>query len=440
MICNQPLYRQAHHGERAIRSWVGWRSTWLWSGLAISLTLAASLAVAQGKKPGPPPAPVTTARAEEGAFTQPVRVTGTVEALVSTTLSSEVSGYLAELLVEEGDAVRKGQVLARIRALPYRLTWERAEATARADRERLRALRTGSRQEDLAVARANLAKAKLSANLAKTNYERNRSLLQKQIVSQGDYDAAYENWEVSQAELEVRKAINARARAGARVEEVAEAEARAAASQAQAALAKDRLERTAIRAPFDGVITVKHAELGTWVDVGAGIFDLDNNHKVRIRVAIPETYYNQIALSSDMSITFDSVPDATFVGKVTQKIPRASGKSRAFPIKVELDNLDGRLASGMLARVVLDTPHSGKKSVIVPRDALVPRGPKQVLFRVQDKDGAPIAEMVGVTLGRYFGEAVEVFGDLRAGDRVVVRGNERLRPDQNLVMDRFLTQ
>jgi multidrug efflux pump subunit AcrA (membrane-fusion protein) len=133
------------------------------------------------------------------------------------------------------------------------------------------------------------------------------------------------------------------------------------------------------------------------------------------------------------------VPKATFVGTVTQKIPRARGRSRAFPVKVELDNPEAQLATGMLARVDLQTPHEGQTSVVVPRDALVPRGPKQILFRVQEKEGQPMAELVEVKPGRYFGEAVEVFGDLRAGDRVVVRGNERLRPGQPLVMDQFRT-
>ncbi len=412
----------------------------LWSSLSVLLMLTASLAVAQGKKPGPPPAPVSTVRVEEGALNQPVRVTGTVEALASTTLSSEVAGYLAELLVDEGDRVRKGQELARLRALPYRLAWEQAKATARIDRERLRELRTGTRQEDLAVADANLDRAKVAVSMAKKNYTRNRSLQQRQIISAEDFDQAHETWEASQAELKVREALQKRAQAGARVEEIAAAEARAAASQAQAALAKDRLERTSIRAPFDGVITAKHTEVGSWVAVGSGVFDLDTYHKVWVRVAIPEAYYNRVPLGSQMSITFDSIPTSTFVGVVTQKIPRASGKSRAFPIKVELDNPDGQLASGMLARVVLETPHDGKKSVMVPRDALVPRGPKQVLFRVQQKDGKPVAEMLSITAGRYFGEAVEVFGDLRAGDRVVIRGNERLRPGQPLVMDQFLSQ
>ena len=397
------------------------------------------MAAAQDEPQGPPPAPVTTALAEGGAFSKPVHVTGTVEAMASTVLSSEVDGYLAELLVDEGDAVTEGQVLAQIRALPYRYAVEQAEALARADQERLRELHKGTREEDIAMAKANLAKAEVVAEKANKNYARSQSLLEKKIISDEEFDEAHERWEEAQAILEVEKATYERALAGAREEEIGAAEARAAASQAQAAVAKDRLERTTVRAPFDGVITAKHTEVGSWVSIGEGVFDLDTTKKVRVRVDIPETYYGQIVIGSDMSITFDSVPNQTFVGKVTKKIPRASGRSRAFPIKVDLDNSEGRLAAGMLARVMLETPHTGESSVIVPRDALVPRGPNHILVRVQDQDGQPIAEILPVKPGRYFGEAVEVFGDLRAGDRVVVRGNERLRPGQPLVLDRFLT-
>ena len=403
------------------------------------LALTWGTAVAQDAPQGPPPAPVTTAVAEGGAFSKPVNVTGTVEAMASTVLSSEVDGYLAELSVDEGDAVTEGQVLAQIRALPYRFVLDQAEALARADEERLRELRQGTRAEDIAMAKANFAKAEVAAEIANKNYTRSQSLLDKKIISVEEFDEAHERWEEAQAVLEVEKATYERALAGSREEEIAAAEARAAASRAQAAVAKDRLERTTIRAPFDGVITAKHTEVGSWMSVGEGVFDLDTTSRVRVRVDIPETYYGQIVIGSEMTITFDSVPNQTFVGMVTKKIPRASGRSRAFPIKVDLDNREGRLASGMLARVMLETPHSGESSVIVPRDALVPRGPNHILVRVQDQDGQPIAEILPVKPGRYFGEAVEVFGDLRAGDRVVVRGNERLRPGQPLVLDRFLT-
>ncbi len=411
----------------------------LWMILVTVLTLVSPTAHAQQKKPGPPPAPVTTARVEEGAFTKPVRLTGTVEALASTTLSSEVAGYVAEMKVEEGETISQGQVLAQIRALPHRLAMQRAKAMARADRERLRELKAGTRREDLEVAKANLAKAKVTANMARKSHTRSVSLQKRKIVSDEEFDQAYERLEEGQAEVAVRQSVYERAQAGARKEEIAAAEARAAASRADAALAQDRLDRTTIRAPFDGVITFKHTEVGAWVAVGEELFDLEKNDRVRVRVDIPEAFYNTIPLGSEVSMTFDSVPNVDFVGQVTQKIPRARGRSRAFPVKVELDNLEGQLATGMLARVNLKTPNEGQKSVIVPRDALVPRGPKQILYRVQDNDDQPVAELIEVKPGRYFGEAVEVFGDLRAGDRVVIRGNERLRPGQPLVMDQFRT-
>jgi multidrug efflux pump subunit AcrA (membrane-fusion protein) len=441
----------AHHwGSRPFRAGIqrihrSGRPRWTQGGVFLWICLYAlfvstlGLAAAQDAPPGPPPAPVTTVLAEGGAFSKPVNVTGTVEAFASTELSSEVDGYLSELSVDEGDAVTEGQVLAQIRPLPYRFALQHAEALLRADHERLRELQKGTREEDIAMAKANLAKAEVAAEIANKNYTRSRSLLEKKIISDEEFDGAHERWEEAQAILDVEKATYGRALAGAREEEIGAAEARAAASQAQVAGAMDRLERTTIRAPFDGVITAKHTEVGSWLAVGDGVFDLDTTNRVRVRVDIPETYYGQIVIGSEMSITFDGVPNKTFVGMVTKKIPRASGRSRVFPIKVELDNSDGRLASGMLARVMLETPHSGERSVIVPRDALVPRGPNHILVRVQDQDGQPIAEILPVKPGRYFGEAVEVFGDLRAGDRVVVRGNERLRPGQPLVLDRFLT-
>ena len=121
----------------------------LWIGMLALFVSIGGTAGAQDAPQGPPPAPVTTAVAEGGAFSKPVHVTGTVEAMASTVLSSEVDGYLAELLVDEGDAVTEGQVLAQIRALPYRYALEQAEALARADQERLRELRQGPARRTL---------------------------------------------------------------------------------------------------------------------------------------------------------------------------------------------------------------------------------------------------------------------------------------------------
>lgn len=393
---------------------------------------------ANGTPPTSPPAPVTTVLAEGGAFAQAIRITGTVEPMEQTTIASEVAGYLDRVLVDEGSVVKAGTPLAQLRDLPYRLSLERLEAVLRVEQERLRELRVGTRKEDLAVARANLARARVVAETAQRDYERSQGLFQKKILSQGDLDKAQERWESSRAELDVQEAIYARARVGARTEEIAAAEAQVAASKAEVAMARDRLERATIRAPFDGVVTKKHKDQGSWVKDGDALIDLDRLRTVQVRMDVPEQLYHDVALGTEVSLTFDSVPNKTFTGKVSARIPRAEGRSRSLPIKVEIPNSAGELAGGMMARVTLQTPTRTDQSVIVPRDALVPHGPTHIVFRVQDKDGKPVAEMVEVMTGRYFGEAVEVFGTLQAGDRVVVRGNERLQTGQPLILDRFL--
>ena len=226
------------------------------------------------------------------------------------------------------------------------------------------------------MAKANLAKAEVAAEIADKNYTRSRSLLEKKIISDEEFDGAHERWEEAQAILDVEKATHERALAGARQKKSELPKPAPPPARRRLPWRKIAWSAPTIRAPFDGVITAKHTEIGSWLAVGDGVFDLDTTRRVRVRVDIPETYYGQIVIGSEMSITFDSVPNKAFVGMVTKKIPRASGRSRAFPIKVELDNSDGHLASGMLARVMLETPHTGESSVIVPRDALVPRGPK----------------------------------------------------------------
>ena len=423
-------------------------SKYLWGGVVLFLILMVAysgriFSQDAGKKegggpPAIPPAPVVTATVEEGAFSQPIRVTGTVEALRQTTLAAEVKGALNQVFVDEGDRVTTGAALAQLRLLPISLVLKNAEATAQADAERLRELKAGTRKEDLDIARSQYEEAGKVAEIAKADFERNKTLYESRTISPGEYDRARQKWEQAQAALSVAKANNDRAVAGPRAEEVAAAEAKAASSEALAAMARDAMERATIRAPFSGVVTKKYAEVGTWVDVGDALFDFEADQTIRVRSEVPESYFNTIKVGDPMEVTFESLPNETFTGRVSQLIPHANDKSRAFPIKVQLDNSAHRVASGMLARIALEPSEERKQSVFVPKDALVPRGPAASVFRVSQKEGKSFAEEVPVQTGRYFGEAVEVFGELRPGEMVIIRGNERLQPGQEVLLNNMM--
>lgn len=391
--------------------------------------------------PQMPPAPVTTVRAEAGAFAQAIRLTGNVEPLRRATISSEIGGALDEVHADEGDRVVEGQILARHRLAPHEFAFQQAKASAMADQQSLQELEAGTRVEDLAIARAEYDEAKVRAEMAEREYERSRALFQEGTISEGEYDVSRENWESRRAQREVLKAALERAEAGPRSEELAVARARAASSQAAAELAQDRLERATIRAPFDGVITRKYAEVGSWLASGDELFDLEADDTVRIVVDVPETYFHAIDLGMTVEVRFDALPRESFQGQVTVRVPKASPRSRAFPVKIDIVNQEHRLASGMLARLEFQPATPEQQSTVIHKDALVPMLPNPIVYKVTwDEANTPIAQMVEVTTGRYFGQAVEVFGDIEDGDQIVIRGNERLRPGQPLILNAFISE
>ncbi|MCB2156804.1 efflux RND transporter periplasmic adaptor subunit [bacterium] len=405
--------------------------------LAATIFLVAHIAA----QPGRGPAPVTTTRVESGAFAQPIRLTGNVEPIRAATIGSEIGGILDELLVDEGDRVTEGQSLARHRLAPLEFAVQEAEADAQADAQALAELEAGTRAEDLAIARAQYEEAKVRAEMAERDYTRSKQLFADGTISEGEYDVARENWESRRAQRDLEKASLDRAEAGPRSQELAKARAEAASTKAAADLARDRLDRATIRAPFAGVITKKYTDVGAWLSSGEALFDLEADDTVRVVVDVPETHFHNVTMGMPVEIVFDAYPSETFEGKVTARVPKASPRSRAFPVKIDVSNPQHRLAAGMLARLEFQPPAPGEQSVIVHKDAIVPMAPNPIVYKVgYNEQGDPIAEAVSVTTGRYFGEAVEVFGDLKDGDQVVIRGNERLQPGQLLLLNTFVSE
>jgi RND family efflux transporter MFP subunit len=130
-------------------------------------------------------------------------------------------------------------------------------------------------------------------------------------------------------------------------------------------------------------------------------------------------------------VTFEALPGLEVIGRVSAVIPRADPKARTFPVKARIDNPGGRIGIGMLARVALGAGAQAL-ALIVPKDAVVDQGAGQQVFLIGD-DGT--VQQVAIATGRGFGEWIVVEGDLRPGQKVVVRGNERLMPGQQVVAE-----
>jgi RND family efflux transporter MFP subunit len=144
---------------------------------------------------------------------------------------------------------------------------------------------------------------------------------------------------------------------------------------------------------------------------------------------VPERYFSQLKLGAEATVRFEALDGREVQGKVSAIIPRANVQARAFPLKVRIQNEDGAIGVGMLARVGFATGDA-YRATVVPKDAVIIRGRDRMVYRLKDDD---TVEAVTVETGAAVGGWVEVRGSLSPGTRVVTRGNERLMPGQSVV-------
>lgn len=333
-------------------------------------------AFAQGP-PGMPPGPVKYTEAREEKVQRTVTLPGTVESRITSTVASEVAGLVIALPVREGDRVTSGQTIARLRTSTLEL---RRQAVA-----------------------GQLKEAKARLDQAERQLERARELHATGVMSQSQFD---------ETESE-------RTAAQGRVENL---------TAALAAIDLDLAHMT-IRAPFTGAIVARRTEVGQWIEIGGPVFDMAALTEIEVRVDVPERWFGGLRKGSGASVTFESLPGVTHEGTITAVVPKAEPQARTFPVKVKIPNPEGRIGVGMLAQVSLPTGAS-ERVTLVPKDALVGAGKDQHVYRI---NGDSKVEKVDVTIGAGHGDWVVVRGDLKSGQKVVTRGNERLMPGMEVV-------
>ena len=325
-----------------------------------------------------------------------LNASGYVVAQRKAAVASKVTGRLVEVLVEEGDDVKKDQIIARL---------ENEDALSLRDQA----------AGNLGVARAALEEAKAVRNEAALNFERMDKLHASGAVSKSSYDAAE------------ARSLSA---------DAAVYSANAAITAATAALraAEAGLDYTYIRAPFDAVVLTKDADLGDIVTpVGAAsnskaavvtIADLDS---LRVEADVSETNLAQVSVGQACEIQLDALPDTRFRGKLHAIVPTADRTKASIQVKVSFVDRDRRVLPEMSAKVTFLsrplTPEERKPFVAVPRSAVFTREGEQSVFLVQEEK----ALKVPVRIGREFGDMLEVLKGVELGDRVVLDPPESLR-------------
>ncbi len=318
-----------------------------------------------------------------------LNASGYVVAQRKAAVSSKSTGRLAFLGVEEGSRVKKGQVLASLENEDLIAARDQAIAQVK------------QAEADLGTARAEAVDAGLQ-------YRRYKTLVTQDLIAKQDFDTA--------------DARDKKALAG-----VAAAQARIKVAQAGLANAQAALEYTYIRAPFDGVVTTKYAEVGevvapfgAAVNARAAVVTMADLNSLMVEVDVAESNLDKVRLGQPCEISLDAIPDRRFAGEVHMIVPTADRTKATVLTKVKFLEKDDRILPEMSAKVAflsqaLD-PAARQARLIIPKGALITREGRAYSFLVTGNR----VKLVPVTLGLTMNDLVEVAGGLKEGDRVVL--------------------
>jgi HlyD family secretion protein len=286
------------------------------------------------------------------------------------------SERIAEVRVEEGMRVHKGDVLARLDTARLTPRVQQSEARLAAQNEALRRLRNGSRPEEIAQARAGLAGAQADAANARSQFERLQgigSASEGRAVSQQEIDAARAALEATQARADnARKALDL-AVAGPRAEDIAQARAQADAAQADLALLNQQLKDADLLAPVDAVVRSRLLEPGELATPQRAVFSLALSTPKWVRAYLSEADLGRVRTGMPATVTTDSAPQSpvkgtvSFISSTAEFTPKTVQTdelrtSLVYEIRVLVDDAEDRLRLGMPATVHIDLKSNRSKS------------------------------------------------------------------------------
>jgi RND family efflux transporter MFP subunit len=329
------------------------------------------------------------------AFTL-LNASGYVVAQRKAAVASKVTGRLVALMVEEGNEVKKGKVIARLENEDVAASRDQAAAALKAA------------QHNLELAQAELTDSKLS-------FDRYQELLGNGFVSQSSFDSAEARYKKSQATVEA-------------------ATAQVTASKAALHGAKIAVEYTLIRAPFDAVVLTKNADIGDIVtpigaaaDAKAAVVTIADMDSLQVEVDVSESNLQLVKIGQPCEIQLDALPDSRFRGKVHMIVPTADRTKATILVKVSFIDKDSRILPEMSAKVAflsrdIRDDEQEPRTALLESAILTDNGNHAVFLMHENR-----VTKKPITVGATFGDMVEILSGVKPGDRVVLSPLKKIK-------------
>ncbi len=404
------------------------------------------LVLSCGKQPeaqqAPPPAmPVEVKNLDKTNVQSSSEYVGSIEAKQRVSLAPRVDGRVIEIAVQEGDTVKKGDLIVQLQLSREQGEVEAAQSQVNIQRANvsnaeaeLRAVEAQVAEAQAAVeqSKADLRQQEAELELAKTNQTRAKMLVEEGAESQQFLDNSTRDLNAAKAQTDALKAALNSSQKALNASKERVASARSAISGQQAALkqaesrvgiATSNLDFNRITAPIDGIVGSILPKVGDFIDIGEQITSITQDDALELRIGIPLEQASKLKLGLPVEI-IDRQGNAIAEGDVSFISPRTDRSSQAILVKAAFNN-NGRLKDDSFARArVIWSENSG---LLVPTEAVSRIAGKTFVFVAKEReqeDGtkALVAEQRPVELGAIQGQSYQVISGLESGDRLIVSG------------------
>ena len=343
---------------------------------------------------------VSFAVAQRGAAVGSLVLPGNIQPVTEAPILARAEGYIVKRYADIGDKVTSGQLLAEIEAPDLDQQVRQAQAAVEQS------------QADVERAHAALEQGRANESLAKVTATRWDNLVRRGAVSRQENDQ-------NQAQYQAQSA-NVRALDRA----VAAAEGSLSASQANVARLSELHNYLKVRAPFAGVVTQRNIDVGALVNAGNTLlFRIAQTGLLRTFLNVPQANSSDVRVGQNAALSTDELPDRKFRGTVTRTANALDPASRTLLVEIQVPNPDGKLLPGMYVQVDLNLPRRDPP-LLISADTLLVR-PQGTLVAALDSNN--VVRFRQVTVGRDYGDRIEVLSGLSEGERAIVNPNDTVQ-------------
>lgn len=375
--------------------------------------------------------PVDVAIARTELLRQQLEYTGTTTAFRIVQVRSQAEGRLLALNVDISDAVKSGQVIGQLDDALLSTSLKQSEAELAALKSEVARATT-----QISNARADVERLRLELVQAQSDSQRQQQLLKEGAIAQ---QVAERSQTESRTAIQALRAATEQVRTEQQA--VAAAQGRVVAQQAVVASAKERRTYAKLISPINGVVTEKVTEPGNLLQPGNEVLKIGDFSRIKVVAQVSELELAKIKLGQSVEVSLDAFPNKKYIGKVTRISPTADATARLVPIEVVIPNTDGKIGSGLLARVKFQS--TVQQRVVIPQTAIGADNTSRdketsnqnrngTVFVINNTDNQPKVTAKAVTLGEKADSKVEILSGLQPGESYVVRSGKPLK-DQETV-------